>query len=183
MTLQPDGIGGEALAGKLCPLKRVPAALDKPLCRAAAIEEGKHPFVGQAAVGEGGADPRKQLIRMKFHLGDDAPRLRSAVCPVMEARVEAGNVVRRPTRATLHQPGDVRVELCVSSVDADSVVPALGLQQVEQRGNGKGGIDAELLSGNRGPSVRGVPRQHLLEHILPTVGAVDVARPYGAPLL
>jgi hypothetical protein len=53
----------------------------------------------------------------------------------MEAGVPAHDMGRWPARAAPGQEGDLIVELAVA-LDADGKVPALGLQQVEQRRNG-----------------------------------------------
>jgi len=68
----------------------------------------------------------------------------------MEARVAAHDVVRRPAGAALRQPGDPVVQLRVA-LDPDRVVPALGLQQIEQRRDGKGSVSAEPAARDRRP--------------------------------
>ena len=79
MQLQSNRIGGEAHAGQPRPLQRVLAFLDVLFRRAAVIVKGKHPLVGQAAIGDQEADSREQFTRMELDLGDKAPGLRSAL--------------------------------------------------------------------------------------------------------
>ncbi len=61
-------------------------------------------------------------------------------------------------------------------------VPALGLQQLEQRRNSEGGVGPEPPARDRRPRLRRISHQHRLEHIFPAIGAVDIARPQSAPL-
>ena len=64
----------------------------------------------------------------------------------MKAGVLVHHVVGRPARAALHQPADLVVQLRIA-LDADVVVPALYLQQIEQRRDCEGRIGAESPSG------------------------------------
>ena len=124
---------------------------------------------------------REQLARMELDLGDDPAGLRPALRPVMEAGVDAHDMVRRSAGAALRQPIDPFVQLRIA-LDADGVIPALGLQQVEERRDGEGRIGPEPPPGDRGSGLGRVSRQHRLQHFLPAVGAVDIAGTQGAPL-
>ena len=106
-------------------------------------------------------------------------RLRPAPRPVVEAGVAAHDVVRRSAGAALGSPGDPLVELGVA-LDADGVVPALRLQQVEQHRDGEGGVCAKPAARDRGPGLGRVARQHGAQNVFPAVGAVHVAGPERA---
>ena len=79
-----------------------------------------------------------------------------------------------PTRPAPQQPGNPLIELAVA-LDPDGVTPALGLQEIEQRRDGKGGVTSEIAPGDRGSRVARISCRHRAQHILPAIGAVDIA--------
>ena len=89
-------------------------------------------------------------------------------------------MVRRSTGASFGQVIDPFVEFGIA-LHADGVIPALGFQQVKQRRDGEGRIGPEPPPFDRGPGGGGTARQNRLQHILPTIGAVDIAGPQSAP--
>ena len=151
------------------------------LGRAAVVVERQHPFVRQTAVGDDEADAREQLAGMELDLGHDPSGLRPALRAVVEARVVTHDVMRRPAWAALRQPADPLMQLGVA-FDADGVVPARGLQQIEQRRDGEGGVGPEPPARDRRAGLSRVARQHRAQHVLPAVCTVDVAGPEGASL-
>ncbi len=66
--------GGFDRCGRRFPADRVIALLDVLLGRAPVVIEGRHPFIGQAAIGDDEADAGEQLARMEFGLGHDPAR-------------------------------------------------------------------------------------------------------------
>ena len=98
----------------------------------------------------------------------------------MEAGVDAHDMVRWSAGAALCQPIDPFVEFGIA-LHADGVIPALGFQQVKQRRDGEGRIGPEPPPFDRGPGGGRIARQNRLQHILPTIGAVDIAGPQSAP--
>ena len=151
MKLQAYGICGELHAGEPCPLERILALLDMLLGGAPAIVEGHHALVWQAAIGNDEADRRKQFARVELDLRHDPAGVRPAFRPVVEAGVEAHDMVRRSTGATLCQPVDPLVQF--------GIIPALGFQKIEQRRVGKGRIGPKPAPFDRGPGRGRIARQ------------------------
>ena len=89
-------------------------------------------------------------------------------------------MVRRSTGALFGQVIDPFVEFGIA-LHADGATPALGFQQVKQRRDGEGRIGPEPPPFDRGPGGGGTARRNRLQHILPTIGAVDIAGPQSAP--
>jgi hypothetical protein len=92
----------------------------------------------------------------------------------------AHDMVRWPPGPSFSQPIDPFVELGVA-LNADGVIPALVVQQIKERRNGKGGIGPEPPPDDRRASLGCVPRQHRLQNILPAICAVHIAGTQAAP--
>jgi hypothetical protein len=118
---------------------------------------------------------------MELDLGHNPARLRPAPRLILEAGVGTDHRVRRPTRPAPQQPGIPLVELAVA-LDPHGVIPALGLQQFEQRGNGEGGVTSEIAPDDRRSRVARISCQQRAQHILPAIGAVDIAGTQRTPL-
>src|SRR5207247_1509621 len=100
MELEPDGVRPDRRGRQSRPLDRVLAFLDPLLRRSAPVVEGDHLLGGAMEVRHDETDPWVQLPWVPLHLGHDAARPTPALRLILEGRVEAPNVVRRPT----HRP-------------------------------------------------------------------------------
>ncbi len=90
------------------------------------------------------------------------PLVRQASVGDVEAGVTAHDMVRRSAGAALDRPSDPVVQIGIA-IDADRVIPALGLRQIEERRNGKGGVSAKSPSLDR----RAVPRSSIAPDSMP----------------
>ena len=123
----------------------------------------------------------EQFARMELDLGHHPARFRPAPGLILEAGIVADHLVRGPPRRAAQEPGNPPVELAVG-LDPDGVAPTLGLQEIEQRRDGKGGVASEIAPGDRRSRVARISCQHRAQHILPAIGAVDIAGPQGTSL-
>src|SRR5665213_1912529 len=107
MKLKPHGVRRERATREPCPLDRVLALLDTLLGRSALVVEGDDVLRASQQVGHDEADARKQLAGVPLDFGDNAARLVPAPRLITESRVQALDVMRRPTYGSLEEMSDL----------------------------------------------------------------------------
>src|SRR5262249_10741337 len=113
MELEPDVVRPEAHAGQPRPLHRVLPLLDVLLGRATSVVEGDHLPGWATQVRHDEADARVQLTGVPLDFRDHATRLAPALCLIAEARIEAPDVMRRPSHGPREQGRDARLEYLI----------------------------------------------------------------------
>ena len=134
----------ERAAGELRPLHRVLTLLDPLLRRAAAIVELDDVSRLLREIGDNEPHTGKQLPRVPFDLGNDAPGSLPRLGLITKAVVEDLRLVRGAAWRAGEQMLDFPFQHGVG-LDADSVLVALVFQQPQQLRQGEGRIAPEEL--------------------------------------
>src|SRR5665213_691973 len=112
---------------------------------------------------------------MPLDLGDDTARCAPAPGLIAERRVQAPDVVRRPTHGSAKQMSDLVLQYLVGR-QADRVFDSLRLKVLVHAWHRKGRVATEANPG----SLSLVASDDGLEDRLPVIGTVNVARPKRA---
>src|SRR5450631_1302799 len=113
---------------------------------------------------------------MPLHLGDDPARMGPARRLVPKALVEPLHVVRRSADRTLEQMADALLRYLVCG-QADRVFDPFSLHELIHVGLSESSVASKGDAFHRSS----VARNDRLEHMLPSVGAVNVPRAKCAP--
>src|SRR5262249_38233531 len=122
------------------------------------------------------ADARVQLTGVPLDFRDHATRLAPALCLIAEARIEAPDVMRRPSHGPREQGRDARLEYLIGR-ETNGVLEALRFQVLVHVRQGEGRIATQYPP----DGLAAIPRDDRVEHLAPAVGAVHVTRPERTP--
>ncbi len=143
---------------------------------AALIVKCHHPLAGPRQVGNDEANTGNQFAGVPLDLSHHAPLLAPRACLIIEAGVEAANVVWRPADGTGEKMRDVLLKNHIR-FELNGVGVALGFQELIDVRCGESGIAPEVAAQVAFP----IAGDNRLQNVAPIMGAVNVAGTQGTP--
>src|SRR5271166_4387148 len=177
MKLEPHSVGGERAAREPRPSDRSLALLDPLLARPTLVVEGDDIRGRPRHVGDDEADARVKFARMPFDLGDDATLLRPASRLIGKVRIETPDINGGAVNRASEQIADAFLQYAVGG-QPNGVFDPFAFEILVDLGIGETRVGAEIDARD----LALIARHDRLQHALPFIGAVNIARAQGAAL-
>lgn len=165
-------VGPESMTREACPVGSGLALLDPLLGRPALVVEADDRAVRSRERGNDEAYPRKQLSEVMLSLGDHASRSVPGRCLTLKASVLHQRGMARSATGPCEQILDLPLQQVVGW-EADRVSHPSPFQGLIEGGQG----ERRVCANDDGVALRAVSINDGEEHSVPSVCAVDVARP------
>lgn len=147
------------------------------LARAALVVEANDILGDARRVVDDEADAQNEFARMSFDLCDDTARLRPASRLIVDVRIRAPDMVRRTTNRTYQEVSSTLLQNTLPG-QPDRILDPFGFEILVDRGICEARVGAAINAGH----LALVARHDRLQHALPAIGAMDIARTQRAPL-
>src|SRR5262249_2217694 len=170
MKLEPHRVGGERSARQSRPLDRAFALLDPLLARPALVVECNDPLGRAAHVRHDEADAGIKFSGIPLDLGGNPRRLGPGSGLIAEIGMEPPDFIGRSSDRTLEQVANPTLQDLVGR-QPDRILDPLRFEKLVDLGHGEGCIGSKIDARD----LASIALHDRVEHILPAVGAVDIA--------